>query len=36
MNADLVWLDTDLMQASFPEIRRARVLGTWARGKRVY
>jgi predicted amidohydrolase YtcJ len=36
MNADLVWLDTDLMRAGFPEIRRARVLGTWARGKRVY
>ena len=36
MNADLVWLDTDLMSASYQEIYRARVLGTWSRGKRVY
>jgi predicted amidohydrolase YtcJ len=36
MNADLVWLDTDLMSASYQEIFRARVLGTWSRGNRVY
>jgi len=36
MIADLVWLDTDLMSASYQEIYRARVLGTWSRGKRVY
>ena len=36
MNADLVWLDTDLMSASYQEIYRAKVLGTWSRGTLVY
>lgn len=36
MNADLVWLDTDLMSAGYSEIRTAKVLGTWSRGKRVH
>lgn len=36
MNADLVWLDTDLMSASYQKIYRAKVLGTWWRGKLVY
>ena len=34
--ADLVWLGTDLTSAVIPEVRAARVLGTWMAGDRVY